>query len=345
MRRNKLFKALAWAALAPLGVLALLVAYAQLALPRANPVEEVSIEATPARLARGKYLAEHVSDCMGCHSLRDWSLYGAPVRPGSEYGGGSTLFDQRLGLPGSFPPRNLTPFNLKRYSDGELVRALRCGVSHEGGPLMPVMPYDYFREYSREDLYSIIAWLRSLPVLIQVVPPAKPLPGAGFFIRSFPSPAPAFEDAPPPSDRLRYGRYMARAAACGVCHTPLDKRGRPLPGMDYAGGIRFPSVDFESPGPLALEGGGIVSTNLTPDPETGIGTWTEKDFLDRFRAWRGKSGQAMAHPVKKGEAQTYMPWSQFAGMSDQDLGAVFYYLKSLPPVKNRIVKFTPPKGF
>src|SRR5262245_51212320 len=88
------------------------VTYVMLALPRVAPADQnLKIESTPARVKRGDYLAHHVMACAGCHSVRDWTIYGHPVKPGEEFAGGEPLFDRRIGMPGVIPPKNLTPYN------------------------------------------------------------------------------------------------------------------------------------------------------------------------------------------------------------------------------------------
>ena len=76
------------------------------------------------------------------------------------------------------------------------------------------------------------------------------------------------------TDRVAYGEYLTNAAVCADCHTPIDDMGTPLPGRDFAGGTEFKLPD-----------GGIVrQPNITPDADTGIGTWTEQQFVDKFKA-------------------------------------------------------------
>ena len=147
----------------------------QLAYPRVGPADAaLQIKPSPERLKRGEYLTLHVAECLTCHSLHDWTRFGAPVQAGSRFAGGQPIFDQRLGFPGRFPPGNLTPYGLGRYSDGALVRVLRTGVTAEGEPLLPRMPYRLYRSMSQEDLYSLVVYLRSLPVQVHHVPKHQP---------------------------------------------------------------------------------------------------------------------------------------------------------------------------
>ena len=119
---------------------------------------------------------------------------------------------------------------------------------------------------------------------------------------------------------------MINAAACGDCHTPMDEQGQPLPGRDYAGG-------FE----LKLPGGGVVrSANLTPDADTGIGTWTEAQFVDKFKAFEGAPLRTLTDADRR--ENTVMPWTGYAGMTREDLAAIYAYLRTLKPMVNRVKK-------
>src|SRR5688572_18864680 len=95
-----------------LGILILIVvcigAYVKIALPDTGPPPEMTIERTPERIERGKYLANSVTICMDCHSTRDWSRFAGPMLPDS-LGGGGEVFDQNMGFPGKFVAANITP--------------------------------------------------------------------------------------------------------------------------------------------------------------------------------------------------------------------------------------------
>ena len=181
-------------------------------------------------------------------------------------------------------------------------------------------------DLSIEDVESIVAYIRTLKPIEYTPPPRElgmPLP---LVVRTIPQPA-SFRPVPPQTDRVAYGEYMTNAAACGDCHTPQDSQGQPLAGMDYAGGFEF-----------KLRGGaGVVrSANLTPDADTGIGTWSEQQFVDKFKAFEGAPLRTMTEAESR-EA-TVMPWIDYAGMTREDLGAIYAYLRSIKPVVNRVKK-------
>jgi len=137
--KRKIFKTASIVILSLLVLVACATAYVGAFLPNTGAPEELTIDKTPERIARGKYLANHIAACMDCHSTRDYSLYAAPVKEGS-FGGGGDRFDQSMGFPGVFYSRNLTPFALNKWTDGELFRAITTGVSKDGSALFPMMP-------------------------------------------------------------------------------------------------------------------------------------------------------------------------------------------------------------
>jgi len=287
------------------------------------PVEDLKIEYTPERIERGKYLAHNVSQCIDCHSSRDWQKFSAPVIPGTE-GKGGEPFDRSQGFPGNYYAPNLTPFHLKDWSDGEIFRAITAGVSKDGRPLFPVMPYPYYGKMDREDIYSIIAYLRTLPTLENNVPASESTFPMNIIIHTIPA-KPEFSLKPPPTDKINYGKYLTTASACIECHTPA-KRGQIIEDLAFSGGRYFP-----------IRGGVIASANITPDKETGIGNWTEEIFVERFKMF-DQIAHTTNNQVKDGEFNTIMPWVKYGGMTRADLGSIFAYLQTLKPIPNKITK-------
>lgn len=121
-----------------LGVVLLLVitgaVYFNVTYPKAIPVADVKIARTPERIARGEYLANHVTLCMDCHSTRDFSKYSGPIKPGTE-GMGGEILGKEFGIPGTIPMKNITPAALGNWTDGEIIRALTSGISKDGEAL------------------------------------------------------------------------------------------------------------------------------------------------------------------------------------------------------------------
>lgn len=301
--------------------------YLQYAFPNVDAAPALSIEKTPALVARGEYLANHVAVCIDCHSTRDFSRFSGPLQPGTE-GKGGDKFDHSLGFPGTFYARNITSdkeTGIGNWTDGEIYRAMTKGVSKNGEPLFPVMPYKAYSQMKTEDTYAIIAYIRTLKPIKNAVPEPDPDFPMNLILRTMPSDeAPALEQVDL-NDELAKGKYLLTIASCGDCHTPRDK-GTPIESMHLAGGSEFPTPD----------GGILRSANITPDKETGIGNWTEDAFVQRFKE--------QEHPaaVAPGGPNTIMPWSMYAGMEEADLRAIYKYLRSVEPIKNRMERFTPP---
>lgn len=297
-------------------VFAVLIGYV-IAFKPGIAAEQVSIEPTPGRLARGKYLVENVAQCVACHSERDWSLYAGPVVAGTD-GKGGEAFDQKQGFPGAYYAPNLTPHHLKDWSDGEVLRAITSGVSRDGRPLFPVMPYLSYGKMDREDVYSIISYVRSLQPIASDPPASKSDFPMSIIIHLIPKKG-EFASMPATTDKVAYGRYLANAASCAECHTP-DEKGQIIESELFSGGREFPLPD----------GTRVVSKNITPH-ERGIGAWTEADFIDRFKTYEN---QRMAIP--KGEFQTIMPWTGYAGMTREDLAAIYAYLRTVKPLRGKL---------
>jgi mono/diheme cytochrome c family protein len=300
-------------------------AYVKLALPDVGPAPELRVEVTPERVRHGEYLANHVVACMDCHSKRDPALFTAPLTPGT-LGRGGERFDQNMGFPGVFYSKNITPAGLKDWTDGEIYRAITTGVNKHGEAMFPIMPYKYYAQMDPEDVKDIIAYLRSIPAIESEIPASEPDFPMNFIHNTIPTPAQP-QKRPDPNDEVAYGKYLAFAAACHECHTKPDAQGQKIAGMDWAGGWEF------GVGPNAF----CTSANLTPDNETGIGRWTKEAFVAKFRAFADSSYQP--HPVRSGEFQTIMPWTMYGHMTEQDLGAIYAYLRTLKPIHNPITKF------
>ncbi|MFD1143697.1 c-type cytochrome [Larkinella insperata] len=314
------------------GVVVLLViggfSYLNLALPNVGSAPELTIQADSAQLARGKYLANHVAVCIDCHSERNWKVVGGPLVPGTE-GKGGEPFTREMGFPGSYFAKNLTPSHLSGWSDGEIYRAVTTGVSKDGHALFPVMPYLNYGTVDPEDIKAIIAYVRTLkPIDNPSIPASQSDFPMSLIINTIPTKTEGGK-RPDPADSVAYGKYVLTFASCGECHTPVDDKGQPLPGMSLAGGRTF-----------AMPPGTVRSANLTPDRETGIGNWTKEAFISRFKA---AAKDDFNHPgtIQHADFATIMPWQMYSGMNEQDLGAIYSYLKSITPIKNAVTVFTP----
>ena len=302
-----------------------LVCYVRYVLPDVGNPEKISIESTAERIARGKYLANSVCVCMDCHSTRDWNKFSGPLVAGT-LGKGGEKFDQKFGFPGLYYAKNITPFALKDWTDGEILRSITSGVNKQGKALFPVMPHPNYGKLDRDDLFSIIAYLRSLDPVENLVPESESDFPMNFIINLIPQKA-GFSNIPDENDRVAYGSYLFTAAACNDCHTQQIK-GKQVAGMELAGGFRFP-----------LPNSGVVrSANITPDKETGIGNWAEEDFVNRFKEFADST--YLPEEIQKGEFNTVMPWTMYGTMRENDLKAIYAYLRTVKPVKNKVKRFT-----
>lgn len=288
--------------------------------PRVRPLANRVFERTPERLARGKYLVENVTSCMDCHSPHDWTKHDAPITPGLEGAGGD--MSVLKGLPGHVVAPNLTPdpeTGAGNWSDDALARAIREGIGHDGHTLFPLMPYPHFRGLPDEDLASIVVYLRSLPAVRNSLPQTEIIFPVKYLIRSVPQPVTAPVPDPDLSQQVKRGAFLVGVAGCSDCHTPQD-RGQPIAGMDFGGG-----QIFEGPW------GKVASANLTPDA-SGIPYYDEALFVQTIR-----TGTVKARALNQ-----IMPSFVYRNMTDEDLKAIFAYLKTLAPVMHVVDNSEPP---
>ena len=286
-------------------------------------LETEPIPRTPERLARGKYLVEGLLQCYGCHSETDFTH--RPERPMPGKMGGGFVFPNatvELPEPNRVVAPNISPdldYGAGKWKDSDFVRALRQGIGHDGRTLYPLMPYQYFRNLSDEDLASVIVYERSIPpVHIQ-----RPKTVLTEDIKKTFEPLPPLMRVPQPnaSDRVAYGKYLVNAGHCDGCHTPTDEHLNPIPGMEFAGGALL--TGYWGPDPKQMIS--VASLNLTPDP-SGIAYFDEGMFIEVIR-----TGNVKARPLSN-----IMPWGFFRKLSDEDLKAIFAYLRTLKPVQHRV---------
>ena len=292
-----------------------------------RPVTSMPIERTGERLQRGSYLVNQVMLCPACHTSRaNGNILIEPERTDAYLGGGNIYADKGLGtlwIP------NLTPdpdTGLGRWTDDEIMRAIRDGVSADGHFLIPLMPFFSFQHVSDEDARSIVAYLRSIPPYKQPKPREENklsfMQKMLFKVVGVQMHPPAADvAAPPTTDKVAYGHYLARIGACTECHS-LTAKG-PLPETDplYLAGSE---QVFEDP---AL--GQTYPRNLTPDPETGLGNYDAAAIKQALRTGRRLDGKRMAPPMS-----VIIP--HLSGLTDEDLDALVAYLKSVPPVRHKI---------
>jgi hypothetical protein len=139
-----------------------------------------------------------------------------------------------------------------------------------------------------------------------------------FIAKFIPKPLEGPVAPPDPANHLEYGHYLARIGGCYECHTPHDDKGGLDPSRPFAGG-------WEMKGPW----GRVFTANLTPAPHTFMAQATREQFVGRFRAFAVLN--ASNAPAAQPGRNTVMPWLSFAEMTDEDLGAIYDYLKTVKP--------------
>jgi mono/diheme cytochrome c family protein len=265
---------------------------------------------------RGKYLVEVLGACGNCHT---------PKGPRGDLAdkhlaGGFEIREEGLGLAVA---SNITPdpeTGIGAWTDDEIVRAIREGKRRDGRILGPPMPFSLYRRLSDTDVRAIVAYLRAVPPVRNAVPRSQyaiPLPPA------WGSPVGSVPDVPR-DDLVRYGEYLAGPVAhCVECHTPLTADHQP----DLA---RFGAGGFAFRGPY----GTSYSSNLTPDPDTGIGKWVDGRIIASLYGARHDGGKVLPP----------MPASYYAaGIREADVKAIIAYLRSLKPVRHAVPAPVPPR--
>lgn len=295
--------------------------------PAQRPAPDVHVQLTQERIERGRYLATSVTGCDYCHSRHDWNRFGGPIE-GAALAGGET-FGKAEGMPGDVTAPNLTPdreTGLGAWSDGEILRALREGVDRHGKAIFPMMPYPDFAELSDEDATAIVAYLRSIAPVAHASRPSRIDFPVSFFTKLAPKPLEGPVAAPPRENSVAYGKYLTAISGCKGCHTPVDSRHVRLDDQLFAGGQEFRGTF-----------GTLRSTNLTKD-NTGLGELDRQAFIDWIKSYEDIEAMAMPCDPKK---NTIMPWLWFARMTEDDLGAIYDYLRTVPAIRNDVIKRPP----
>jgi mono/diheme cytochrome c family protein len=276
------------------------------------PYPDIHATRDAAVIARGEYLVYGPGHCAPCHTPKsDEARVAAgerlPLRGGHEW---------RFPLGRVYSP-NLTPdpeTGIGRIPDPALARVLRHGVRPDGRAAIPFME---FHDLSDEDLTAIISFLRAQPPVSHRVPDHE-MSVLGKVVMSFvlgpEGPAatpPRVSPAAEPS--VERGRYLAAGlAGCVECHTQRSTRDGSYVGARFAGGMEMETSDGS--------GRVFVTPNLTPHDKTGhIYHWTEDAFVTRFKL----GGLAPGTP---------MPWANYRNMKEEDVRAIYRYLRSLSPV-------------
>ena len=274
------------------------------------PYPRLAASPDSAVVARGRYLAYGPAHCAECHT--------APADfPGLRTGRSPPLSGSRAFAipPGTIRVPNLTPDSatgIGRLSDSALARMLRYGVRPDGRAAIPFME---FHEMSDADIVALLSFLRSQPAVRNPVPDHEfNLMGKAVMafvmkpIGPLPSATPLAE-SPPPGPSVERGAYLVTAVSnCAGCHTQRNMMTGAFTGPRLAGGTE---METDAKKPIK-----VTPPDITADSTGRAALWTEADFIARFRAGERIPGSPM-------------PWVAFSRMSDDDLRAIYRYLRTV----------------
>lgn len=268
---------------------------------------------SPVSIERGKKLVSML--CASCHTnrtvgnLSGAQMKDAPPEFGMIYAPNITQ-DKTVGIG--------------NWTDGEILFLLRTGIKKDGQyapPYMAKLPH-----LADEDMNAIISFLRSDDKLVaaDATPdqPCQPSLLTKVLSRVAFRPFPMRTEKiamPDTSNQIELGKYLAHNLDCYSCHSADFKTNNflePEKSEGYFGGGNKP---------LNFEGQIVLTSNITPDPETGIGTMTEEQFI-----------RVLKTGLKDGAAAMQYPMLPYPALSDKEAAAIFQYLKTIPPIKNKV---------
>ena len=257
-------------------------------------------------IERGRYLVEVVGACGNCHSPVDAN----GNRNGPALSGGPALLSPAFQ---AYAPNITTGLKtgIGTWTEDQIVAALREGMTPDGHVLRPPMPVPLFRAISDGDAHAIAVYLKTIaptehetPASIYKVPmPTTYGPPVGSIAE------------PPRENPAVYGAYLAKLGHCMQCHTPIGADGK----RDFANRLGAGGLSID------ISWGSRVAANITPDPDTGIGSWTDEQVIAALSHGVDKDG-AMLSPI--------MPWPYFQAMRPEDVKAIVAWLRTLKPVRN-----------
>ncbi|SNT28079.1 Cytochrome c [Ekhidna lutea] len=278
-------------------------------------VETIAFEhkSSPEAIARGKKLSQML--CANCHmDMSTRKLTGKRMKDvPAEFG---EIFSQNITQDETY--------GIGTWTDGELVYLLRTGIKRDGQyapPYMAKLPH-----MADEDINAIIAFLRSDDRMVQAeqkadIPP-KPSLLTKILCKVAFKPFPMPEETiplPDTANTIELGKYLAHNLDCYSCHSADFKSNNyldpPLSTGYFAGGN--PTLD--------MEGRVKVTPNLTPDQETGIGSWSKEKFIQAVRFGQKEGEQALTYPM--------MPYIQ---LTEYEVGAIYDYLMTIPAINNKV---------
>lgn len=295
-------------------LISLLAVYIQFAPPKTYDIKvpEVTISKDSTVLAKGEYLIYGPAHCFGCHSRKEDST--AMENGAKVVLAGGKYFPTPLGniyIPNITPDKETGIGNL---TNDQISRAMRYSINHHGNVMIPAMP---FTNMSEEDVSAIISYLKVQSPVKNKVPKTKYTFLGKALTQFLLKPYNKSNEIPKSVKRgntVAYGEYLVNSVAnCRGCHTTFSMKKMDFEGVPLSGGTEMVEKIYKYKTP-----------NLTPDPETGhIVNWSEEQFIARFK-------------LGKTYPDSPMPWDAFSKMSEDDLGAIYKYLQTIKPCKNKV---------
>ena len=275
---------------------------------------DLKVVATPERIQRGAQLSAML--CNDCHLDPNTNrLTGARMHEVKQFG---TIYSRNI--------TNDPEHGIGKWTDGEIAYLLRTGIKPDGS-FLPIMAK--LAKMSDEDLQSIIAFLRSDHDLVKAddtQPPASEYSFLSKFLTNIKVLSPmSYPDGPVPepdtTNIVKWGEYIALyKLECYACHSrDFAKNDYSFPEKSdgfFGGGNKFEMPD----------GSTVYSLNITPDEETGIGKWTEEEFVRALKYGQKPGGHPALRP----------PMKPYTGLTDGEAKAIYAYLKTIPKIKNKV---------
>jgi len=284
------------------------------------PADILSLKVSPdsVRISRGAKISTLL--CKQCHQGPEGRLTGREMKD----------VPAAFGKVASYNITHDPEHGIGKWTDGELYYFLRTGIRANGTWAPPFMPK--FPLLADEDVYSIIAWLRSDDPALAADSHEYPPNRYNFFVKFlanvavFPPALPSKPIAiPDTTDKVAFGRYVADGlCACYGCHSADFAKQDPLfpeKSLGYYGGGN-PMLN--------VEGETVPSANITPDKETGIGNWTQQQFYEAVKFGKNPKGGPLNYPM--------LP---HVTLSDAEVNAIWAFIQTVPPIKNRVARYQP----
>ena len=257
-------------------------------------IDPIRVPESQEAIDRGRYLADAVNKCTECH--------------GKQLGGEIFIDDPALGR---LVASNLTAGEggvARRYTRDDWVRSIRHGVGPDGKPLL-FMPAQEYNSLSDADLGALLAYVKSLPPVDSDLPDSRVGPLGRLLLLAGRLPLLPAElidhdakplQAPPRGATADYGDYLVRTGGCTGCHG------------DHLSGGPIPCAPPDAP----------PAGNITPDEDSGIGSWSQDDFIQAMRTGKRPDGSSI---------DPFMPWKANGRMTDEDLSAIYLALREVEP--------------